>query len=207
VISAEGISVDPGKVWDVLDWKPPKSVHQVHSFHGLASYYRRFILNFSKNAKPITDLLKKGEKFDWNAGHDEAFQTLKKLLTTSPVLAQLDITNSFDVYCDASGTRLGCVVMQGGVIAYSSRQLRCHEEHYTTHDLELAVVVLTLWTWRHYLLGNVVHIFTDHKSLKYIFTQPDLNMRQRRWPELIMDYDLEVHYHPGKANIIVDALR
>ncbi len=92
------------------------------------------------------------------------------------------------------------------MISYSSRQLRHHEEHYPTHDLELAAVVMTLWAWHHYLLGNVVHIYTDHKSLKYIFTQPDLNMRQRRWFELIKDYELEVHYHPGKANVVANTL-
>jgi hypothetical protein len=113
------------------------------------------------------------------------------------VLAQPDIARSFDVDCDASGTRLGCVHMQDGrVIAYSSQQLRRHEEHYPTHDLKLAAVVLALRTWRHYLLGNVVHNFTNHKSLKYIFTQADLKMRQRRWLELIKDYNLKVHYHP-----------
>jgi hypothetical protein len=207
VISAEGISVDPSKVQDVLDWKPPKYVHQVCSFLGLAGYYQRFIPNFSKIAKPITDLLKKGEKFVWNACCDEAFQTMKKLLTTSCELAQTDIMKSFDVYCDASGTRLGCVLMQEGqVISYFSWQLRCHEEHYLTHDLELATVVHALQTWHHYLLENVVHIFTDHKSLKYFFTQPDLNMRLRRWLELIKDYDLEVHYHSGKMNVVADAL-
>jgi hypothetical protein len=132
---------------------------------------------------------------------------MKKLLTTSPMLAQPDTTKSFDVYCDASGTGLGGVLMQEGrVILYSSRQLRCHEEHYPTHDLELAVVVMALRTWHHYLLGNVVHIYTDHKSLKCIFTQLDLNMRQQRWLELIKDYELEVHYHPRKANVIVDEL-
>jgi hypothetical protein len=92
------------------------------------------------------------------------------------------------------------------VISYSSRQLRRHEEHYPTHDLELAPVVMALRTWRHYLLGNVVHIYTNHKSLKYISIQLDLNMRQRRWLELIKDYELEVHYHPGKANMVADAL-
>jgi hypothetical protein len=112
---------------------------------------------------------------------DEAFLMLKKLLTTSLVLAQHDIAMSFDIYCGASGTGLGCVLMQEErVISYSSRQLRHHKEHYPTHDLELAAVAMALRTWRHYLLGNVVHIYTDHKSLKYIFTQPDLNMRQRR---------------------------
>jgi hypothetical protein len=158
-------------------------VHQVRNFLGLAGYYRRFISNFSKIAKPITDLLKKEEKFIWNIERDEAFQILKKLLTTSPMLAQPDIVKSFNIYCDASGTGLGCVLMQEGrVIAYSSHQLHLHEEHYPTHDFELVVVVHTLRTWRHYLFGNVAHIFTDHKSLKHFFTQADLNMQQRSPP-------------------------
>jgi hypothetical protein len=123
------------------------------------------------------------------------------------VLVQPNIAKLFDVYCDASGTGLGCVLMQEGrVISYSSQQLRCHEEHYPTHDLVLAAVVMVLRMWRHYLLGNMVHIYNDHKSLKYIFTQPDLNMRQRRWLELIKDYELEVHYHSGKANVVADTL-
>jgi hypothetical protein len=147
VISLEGIAVDPGKVRDVLNWKPPISVTQVRSFLGLAGYYRRFILNFSKISKPITELLKKGNKYVWSKDFEEAFKTLKKLLTTSPVLAQLDIAKSFDVYCDAFGTGLGCVLMQEGrVISYSSRQLRRHEENYPTHDLELVVVVMALRT-------------------------------------------------------------
>jgi hypothetical protein len=148
MISLEGIAVDPGKVRDVLDWKPTTSVTQVHSFLGLAGYYRRFILNFSKISKPITELLKKGNKHMWSKDYDEAFNTLKKLLTTSPVLAQPDIDKLFDVYCDASGSSLGCVLMQEGrVISYSSRQLRCHKENYPTHDLELAAVVIALRTW------------------------------------------------------------
>ena len=98
------------------------------------------------------------------------------------------------------------LMQEGRVIAYASRQLRKHEVNYPTHDLELAAVVHALKIWRHYLLGNVCHIYTDHKSLKYIFTQPELNMRQRRWLELIKDYNLEVHYHLGKANVVADAL-
>jgi len=122
-------------------------------------------------------------------------------------LAQPDIEKLFDVFCDASRTGLGCVLMQEGrVIAYASLQLRKHEANYPTHDLELAVVVHALKLWRHYLLGNLCHIYTDHKSLKYIFTQPELNMRQRRWLELIKFYNLEVHYHPGKANVVAGAL-
>jgi protein tyrosine phosphatase len=178
VISPKGIAMDPSKVKEVLDWKPPTMVSKVWSFLGLAGYYRRFILNISKIAKPVTELLKKENKYVWSDVCDEAFKHLKKLLTTSPVLAQPDTTTPFVVYCDASGTGLGGVLMQEGrVISYSSRQLSCHEEHYPTHDLELATIVNALRTWHHYLLGNVVHSYTDHKSLKYIFTQPDLNMR------------------------------
>jgi hypothetical protein len=129
------------------------------------------------------------------------------LLTTAPVLTQPNIEKPFDVYCEASGSGLGCVLMQEGrVIAYASRQLQRHEEHYPTHFLELAAVVHALKIWCHYLLGNICHVYTDHKSLKYIFTQSELNMRQRRWLELIKDNDLEIHYHLGKANVVADAL-
>jgi hypothetical protein len=125
---------------------------------------------------------------------------LRQHLTTAPVLAQPDNTKPFEVYCDASGIGLGCVLMQDNrVIPYASRALRPHEQNYPTHDLELAVVVHALKIWRHYLMGTHCNIYTDHKSVKYIFTQADLNMRQRRWLELIKDYDLEVHYHPGRC--------
>jgi ribonuclease HI len=206
-ISGDGISVDPSKVQEVMDWKPPTSVHQIRSFLGLAGYYRCFIPDFSRIAKPMTELLKKGAKFSWDQKCEDAFHTLRDHLTTAPVLAQPDVSKSFDIYCDASGTRLGCVLMQDNrVIAYASRVLRVHEQNYTTHDLELATVIYALKIWRHHLMGMKCHIYTDHKSLKYIFTQTDLNMRQRRWLELIKDYDLEVHYHPGKANVVADAL-
>jgi hypothetical protein len=155
----------------------------------------------------MTELLKKEVKFCWDDKCDEAFHTLRKLLTTAPVLAQPDNTQPFDVYCDASGTSLGCVLMQNNrVIAYAIRALRNHEQNYPTHDLELAAVIHALKIWRYHLMGAMCNIYTDHKSLKYIFTQADLNMRQRRWLELIKDYDLEVHYHPGKANVVADAL-
>jgi hypothetical protein len=119
----------------------------VQSFLGLVGYYRRFIPNFSKIAKPITELLKKGNKYIWSEACEEAFKHLKKLLTTSHVLAQSDTTKSFNVYCDASGTGSGGVLMQEGrVISYFLRQLWRHEENYPTHDLELAAVVMALWT-------------------------------------------------------------
>ena len=207
VLSAEGVVVNPGKVEDVLSWKPPTMVHEVRSFFGMAGNYRRFIPNFSRVAKPITTLLKNQTKFVWSSECEQAFQTLKKLLTTAPVLAQPNIEKPFNVYCDAWGIGIGRVVMkEGRVIAYASRLLKPHEENYPTHDLELAAVVHALKIWRHYQLRNTCHLYTDHKSLKYIFTQDKLNMRQWRWLELIKDYDLEVHYHPGKANVVADAL-
>jgi hypothetical protein len=190
-----------------MDWKTPITVLEVRSFLGLAGYYHHFILDFSKIVKPMTSLLQKDHKFMWTEECETAFHTLRKLLTTALVLAQPDIEKPFDVFCNASKIGLGCVLMQERrVIAYASRQLRKHEVNYPTHDLELAAVVHALKIWRYYLLGNVCNIFTDHKSLKYIFTQPELNMRQRRWLELIKDYNLNVQYHPGKTNVVADAL-
>jgi hypothetical protein len=206
-ISQAGIAVDPDKVQDVMNWKPPTTIRQIRSFLGSAGYYRRFIPDFSRIVKPMTKLLKKGAKFVLGQKCEDAFHTLRQHLTTAPVLAQPDNNKPFDVYCDASGTGLGCVLMQDNrVIAYASRALRPHEQNYPTHDLEIAAVVHALKMWRHYLMGTHYNISTDHKSLKYIFTQADLNMRQRRWLELIKDYDKEVHYHPGKANVVADAL-
>jgi hypothetical protein len=165
VLSAKGIAVDPSKVKDILEWKPPCTVHQVRSFLGLAGYYRRFIPDSSKIVKPIIGLLKNDTKFDRSSKCNEAFEQLKVLLTTAPVLAQPDIEKNFDVYCDTSGSGLGCVLMQEGrVIDYAPRQLRQHEEHYPTHDLELAAVVHALKIWRYYLLGNICHVYTDHKK-------------------------------------------
>jgi ribonuclease HI len=173
----------------------------------MAGYYRCFIEGFSKIARPMTALLAKKVEFEWTLACQESFMMLKKKLTTTRVLVLPDVHKPFSVYCDPSYTGLGCVLMQEGkVVAYSSRQLKVHEKNYPTHDLELAAVVHALKTWRHYLYGQKCDIYTDHKSLKYIFTQLELNMRQRRWLELIKDYELEIHYHPGKANVVADAL-
>jgi hypothetical protein len=155
----------------------------------------------------LTTLLEKGKEFKWDEKCQAGFEELKKRLTTAPVLIMPDIHKGFDVYCDASQQGLGCVLMhEGKVVAYASRQLRKHEQNYPTHDLELAAVVHALKIWRHYMIGNKCQIFTDHKSPKYIFTQKDLNLRQRRWLELIKDYDLDIQYHLGKANVVADAL-
>ena len=128
------------------------------------------------------------KKFAWSTDCEKSFQELKKRLTTAPVLVLPDVHQGFDIFCDASRRGLGCVLMQEGkVVAYASRQLRPHELNYPTHDLELAAVVHALKIWRHYLVGNRCEVYSDHKSLKYLFTQPDLNLRQTRWSALIQD--------------------
>jgi hypothetical protein len=208
IISEGGISVDPSKIQDVLSWEAPKSVFEICSFLGLVKYYRRFIEGFSKITQPMKELLGKDKKFEWMTKCESSFQELKQCLTTAPVLVMPYMEKQFSIYCDASRQGLGCVLMQDGhVVACASWQLRKHEEHYLTHDLELTTVVHALKIWRHYLIGKRCEVYSDHKSLKYIFTQPDLNLRQRRWLELIKDYDLGINYRPGKANVVADALR
>src|SRR5664279_3207522 len=144
----------------------------------------------------MTELLKKEKKFEWTDSCEACFQELKKRLVSAPVLCLPDLEKDFQVYCDASRQGLGSVLMQeGNVASYVSRELKKHEGNYPTHDLELASVVHALKTWRHYLMGKRCEVFTDDKSLKYIFTQKELNMRQRRWLKLIKDYDLSLQYH------------
>jgi hypothetical protein len=207
IISKGGISVNPSKVNDVLSWKPLQNVSDIRSFLGLVGYYRRFIEEFSKISKPMTKLLARGKTFEWTPRREASFQELKKRLTTAPVITMPNMERLFSIYCDASGQGLGCVLMQDGhVVVYASRQLRKHEEKYLTHDLELAAVLHALKIWWHYIIGKRCEVYSDHKSLKYIFTQPDLNLRQRRWLELIKDYDLGINYHPGKANVVAAAL-
>ena len=207
VISVEGVSVDPKKIEAVVNWKPPKNVSEVRSFLGLAGYYRKFVEGFSKIAASLTKLTRKDVKYDWVDACQQSFEELKGRLTSTPVLALPNGRNGFVVYSDASRQGLGCVLMQNDrVIAYASRQLKKHEENYPTQDLELPVVVFALKIWRHYLYRFPCRIFTDHKSLQYIFTQKELNLRQRRWLELIKDYDCTLEYHPGKSNVIADAL-
>ena len=180
---------------------------EVRSFLGLAGYYKKFVEGFSKIAAPLTKLTRKDVKYDWVDACHKSFKELKDRLTSALVLALPNGKDEFVVYCDASWQGLGCVLMQNDrVIAYASRQLKKHEENYPTHELELAVVVFALKIWRHYLYGVPCKIFTDHKSLQYSFTQKESNLRQRKWLELIKDYDCTIEYHPGKANVVADAL-
>ncbi|KAK1429939.1 hypothetical protein QVD17_12297 [Tagetes erecta] len=207
VINEKGIQVDPTKIEAIKKWETPKNPTEIRRFLGLAGYYRRFIQDFSKIAVPLTMLTQKASKFIWGSQQEEAFTILKKKLCSAPILSLPEGTEDFVVYCDASHYGMGCVLMQRGkVIAYASRQLKIHEQAYTTHDLELGAIVFALKIWRHYLYGTKCTIYTDHKSLKHIFDQKELNMRQRRWMELLSDYDCEIQYHPGKANVVADAL-
>ncbi|KAJ4706775.1 Retrotransposon protein, putative, Ty3-gypsy subclass [Melia azedarach] len=183
MISADGIYVDPQKIEAVVNWERPTNVTEVRSFLG------------------------KNVKFEWTDDCEQIFQELKKRLTSALVLTLPSGTEGFVVYSDASRQGLGCVLMQHGkVIAYASRQLKKHKLNYPTHDLELAAIVFALKIWRHYLYGATCEIYTDHKSLKYLFTQKELNLRQRRWIELIKDYDCTIDYQPGKVNVVADAL-
>lgn len=183
VLSKDGISVDPEKVKAVQEWSRPTTMSDVRSFLGLlAEYYQKFVEGFSRIAMPLTRLTEKGVKFEWCDKCEMSFQELKERLISAPILMLPDDTGEFNVYSFASMQGLGCILMQHDkVVAYASRQLKPYEKNYPTHDLELATVVFALKIWRHYLYGEKCEIFTYHKSLNYIFTQKELNMRQRKW--------------------------
>ncbi|GJZ24513.1 putative reverse transcriptase domain-containing protein [Tanacetum coccineum] len=185
----------------------PKVQFLGHVIDSLAGYYRRFIEGFSKIAKPITKFTQKKVKFKWGDKQEAAFRLLKQKLCSAPILTLPEGSKDFIAYCDASKKGLGAVLMQREkVIAYASCQLKIHEKNYTTHDLELGAVVFTLKIWRHYLYGTKYMVFTNHKSLQHILNKKELNMRQRRWLELLSDYDCEIRYHPRKENVVADAL-
>ena len=207
IVSKEGIRVDSKKIEVVVEWKPPRNVTEIRSLLGLAGYYRRFVKGFSITATLMTRLLQKNVKYEWSEKCQRSFQKLKAFLTEAPVLTQPTSGKEYAIFSDASLNGLGCVLMQEGkVVAYASRQLKPHEKNYPMHDLELALIVFGLKIWRHYLYGEKCFIYTDHKSLKYLPSHRELNLRQRIWMELIKYYDCVIDYHPGKANVVADAL-
>ncbi|GJS61678.1 putative reverse transcriptase domain-containing protein [Tanacetum coccineum] len=207
VIDSKGIHVDPAKIDSIKDWASPKTPTEIRQFLCLVGYYRRFFEGFSKITKSMTKLTQKKVKFDWGDKQEAAFELLKQKLYSAPILALPEGAENFIVYCDALHKGLGAVLMQNEkVIDYASRQPKIHEKNYTTHDLELGVVVFALKIWRHYMYGTKCIVFTDHKSLQHILDQKELNMRQRRWLDLLSDYDCKIRYHMGKANVVADAL-
>ncbi|GKA79291.1 putative reverse transcriptase domain-containing protein [Tanacetum coccineum] len=200
---------------DILIYSKIKEEHVKHlklilKFLKKDELYAKFLkcdFWLSKIAKPMTKLIQKNAKFDWTKKAEAVFQLLKQKLCSAPILALPEGIENFVVYCDASYKGLGAVLMQKEkFIAYVSHQLKIHEKNYTTHDLELRAVVFALKMWRHYLYGTKCLVFTDHKSLQHILDQKELNMRQRKWLDLLSDYDCEIRYHPGKANVVADAL-
>ncbi|KAH0670709.1 hypothetical protein KY289_025202 [Solanum tuberosum] len=191
IIFGDGIRVDTQKIEEVQNRPRPTSPTDIRSFLGLATYYRRFVEGFSSISSHLTKLTQKTVKFQWSEACEKSFQEFKKRLTTTPVLTLPEGTQGFVVYCDASRVDLGCVLMQNGkVIAYASRHLKVHEKNYPTHDLELVVVMYSL----------IIRVFS------VCLVKKELNFRQRRWLELLKDYDMSILYHPGKANVVVDAL-
>nr|GEV73412.1 putative reverse transcriptase domain-containing protein [Tanacetum cinerariifolium] len=208
VIDRSGVYVDPAKVEAIKIWAAPTMPMEVRQFLRLARYYRRFIDGFSLISKQLTRLTQKNKKYEWGKEEEEAFPTLKQKLCSAPILPLLQGTEDFVVYCDASLKGYGAVLMQRDkVIAYASRKLKVHEENYATHDLKLGAVVFALKLWRHYLYGTKCVVFTDHKSLQYILNLRELNLRQRRWIDLLSDYDCEIQDHHGIVNVVVDAIR
>nr|GEV89764.1 hypothetical protein [Tanacetum cinerariifolium] len=198
---------------DILIYSKDEKEHEEHlkEILELLKEEKLFIEGFSKIAKSMTKLTQKWIKFDWGEKEENAFQLIKQKLCSAPILSLPEGSKDFVVYCNASHKGLGAVLMQREiVIAYASQQLKIHEKNYTTHDLELGSVVFALKIWRHYLYGTKCTVFTDHKSLQHILDQKELNMRQRRWLELLSDYDCDIRYHPRKANILeaqIEALK
>ena len=186
IISKDGIRMDPEKLKIIEEWIQPRNLHELRSFIGMCSYYRRFIEKFSILAGPLHDLTKKNVKFQWTAKENEAFKKLQEKLMTKPVLVLPDLMKPFEVNCDASGECLGAVLLQEGhAIAYESRRFHPQERVLGIYEKELLAVMHALDSWKHYLLGNPFIIRTDHQSLKYFMTQTKLSDKQMRWANFI----------------------
>ena len=211
IVSENGLFPDPAKVKAVADWRVPTNVSEVRSFLGLAGYYRRFIKDFAKIAAPLTNLTRKDRPFTWSLREGEAFNELKTVLQKAPVLQLADQSKAYIVTTDASDYAMGAVLSQMGEdgehpVAYESRKMNPAEQNYPTHERELLAVIHALRTWRHYLLGRKFTIVTDHHSLKFLQTQPQLSRRQARWLELLADFEFDIVHRPGKSNVVADAL-
>ena len=181
VVTKDGISINLGKVDAIASWRKPSIVIEIRSFLGLAGYYRRFIKGFSKIAIPLTKLTQKKVKFERSNDCKCSFQELKSGLMTTLILTIHSGLRGFVVYSDAFHKGLGCVLMEHGkVVAYASRQLKPYERNYPTHDLKLVAVIFVLKIWRHFIFSENCEIFKDHKCLKYLFSQKELNIKLRK---------------------------
>ncbi|KAL5738445.1 hypothetical protein ACOSP7_031206 [Xanthoceras sorbifolium] len=207
VVSAQGIQVDEEKVCAIQEWPSPTTIGNVRSFHGLASFYRRFVKDFSSLAAPLTEVIKKNVGFKWGEEQEKAFQLIKQKLTNAPLLSLPNFNKTFEIECDASGIGIGAVLMQEGrPIAYFSEKLSGAALNYPTYDKELYALVRALQTWQHYLWPKEFVIHTDHESLKHLKGQHKLNKRHARWVEFIETFPYVIRYKQGKENIVADAL-
>ncbi|XP_057811708.1 LOW QUALITY PROTEIN: uncharacterized protein LOC131025929 [Salvia miltiorrhiza] len=208
VVSAQGVrTVDEEKIRAIQEWPTPRNIAAVRSFHGLASFYRRFVPHFSSIAAPLTEVIKKNVEFQWGKAQEDAFQQLKYKLTHAPVLSLPNFSKSFEIECDASGVGIGAVLMQERrPIAYFSEKLNGATLSYPTYDKELYALVRALQTWQHYLWPNEFVIHTDHESLKHLKGQHKLNKRHARWMEFIETFPYVIKYKQGKENVVADAL-
>uniref|UniRef100_A0A2N9II85 RNA-directed DNA polymerase n=1 Tax=Fagus sylvatica TaxID=28930 RepID=A0A2N9II85_FAGSY len=192
------ITVDEEKVRAIQDWPSPTSVGNVRSFHGLASFYRRFVKDFSSLAAPLTEVIKKNVGFRWGEEQEKAFQLIKEKLTNAPLLSLPNFSKTFEIECDASGVGIGAVLMQEGrPIAYFSEKLSGAALNYPTYDKELYALVRALETWQHYLWPKEFVIHTDHESLKHLKGQHKLNKRHARWVEFIETFPYVIRYKQG----------
>ena len=207
IISKDGIRMDPEKLRVINEWPIPKNLHEVRSFLGMCSYYRRFIEKFSILAGPLHDLTKKKVQFKWTAKENEAFETLKAKLLAQPVLILPNLKMTFEVHCDASGESIGAVLSQEGhPVAYESRRLHEQERSLGVYEKELLAVLHALDSWKHYLLGTAFVIHTDHQSIKYFMTQTKLSDKQMRWANFLSQFHFHFAHIPGKQNPVADAL-
>ncbi|KAK1601965.1 hypothetical protein QYE76_027070 [Lolium multiflorum] len=207
VVSQHGVEVDESKIEAIQNWPTPMNVSQVRSFHGLAGFYRRFVPNFSTIAAPLNDLTKKGVVFEWGAAQDHAFDELKRLLTSAPLLALPDFNKQFEIECDASGIGIGGVLMQEGrPIAYFSEKLSGAKLNYPIYDKELYALIRVLEVWQHYLWPKEFIIHSDHEALKYLKAQSTLHKRLAKWVEFIESFPYIIKHKKGKDNIVADAL-
>lgn len=213
-VSAEGLSTDKEKVKAIRDWPVPTNPTEVASFLGLANFYRRFIENFSNLAFALTELTRKDKPFEWTAEAQASFEALKASLCNTPVLAPPDRDRPYTIHCDASAFAIGAVLSQGEgdatrVVAFESRKLNDAERNYLNHDKETLSVLHALRKWRHYIQnGHRTKVFTDNTATKYILSKSSeqLNNRQRNWLYELADYDIVLSHHPGKDNVVADAL-
>ena len=206
IVSSDGVSADPEKVRAIVEWPEPRTLHDVRSFHGLATFYRRFVRGFSSITAPITDCIRKGV-FEWTKAASTAFQLLKERMTQAPILRLPDFTKVFEVSCDASGVGIGGVLSQEShPVAYFSEKLSDAKLRYSTYDKEFYAVVQSLKHWRHYLLHQEFVLFSDHEALKYLHAQKKLNFRHSRWVEYLQDYTFVLKHKAGVENRVADAL-